>query len=309
MDRVDPGKNSNANSGSWANRPALSRVGQVVLGLWVAVRLALIPAPGFASRVLHTPSVAPGAGWAHPAPPDPDAPGRVVLQPDDPALQRPDLRTLPLWDLHIRILPDGRRLLRLANTIWNSGQGPLELTGEFNAATNRTRVFQHIYTVDGETREILVGEFVWHPTHDHWHFDEFTLYELWTLEPDHSLGKVVASSDKLSYCVIDTDVVDRGLPAFSQRRRYLDCNQRQQGLSVGWGDTYKSYLDGQSLDLNGLPNGFYALTSTVNPNRAILEENYTNNSTRTYLEIMGDRLVVVSLKQIRADECSESRCK
>jgi hypothetical protein len=183
------------------------------------------------------------------------------------------------------------------------------LTGEFNAVTNRTRVVQHIHTADGGWREVLVGDFVWHPTHDHWHFDEFTLYELWTLKADHSLDQVVASSDKLSYCVIDSDVVDRELPGFSPRRSYANCGQRQQGLSVGWGDTYKSFLDGQSLDLTGLPDGFYALTSRVNPNGVIRETDYTNNSTRAYLALLGDQLIVVSLNQIRAAECAPTLCE
>ena len=221
----------------------------------------------------------------------------------------PDLRTLPLSEVYIKLLPDGRRSLRLANTIWNSGQGPLELTGEFNAATNRTRVHQHIHTVEGDTRDILVGEFVWHPTHDHWHFDEFTLYELWTLRLDYHLGQVVATSDKLSYCVVDTNVIDPDLPRVTRRQRYAGCGQRLQGLSVGWGDTDKSTLDGQALDLTGLPDGFYALTSTVNPNGMILEENYGNNSTRVYLEISGDQISLVTLRQIRMAEFYEPRCR
>lgn len=293
-----------------ANWRAPGRVCQVALSLWMAAWLVLAPEPGFAAQVKHTPPAVSGAGWDHPGPPAPDAPGQSELQLDDlAAMHLPDLRTLPLFDLHVRLLPGGQRSLRLANTIWNSGRGPLELTGEFNAANNTTRVQQHVYTTDGKERQILVGEFVWHPTHDHWHFAEFTLYQLWTLEADHSLGRVVASSDKLSYCVVDTDVVDPSRPGFSHRRRYASCNQRYQGLSVGWGDTYKSYLDGQSLDLTGLPDGFYALTSEVNPNGLILEEDYTNNSTRTYLALQGDRLITYSAKQLKAIECAESQCQ
>jgi hypothetical protein len=285
------------------------RACQVVFSIWMAIWLALIPVPGFASQALHPPSAISAAGQDHAGPPPPDAPGPDEPQPEVSAtLYLPDLRTLPVFDLHIRLLPNNRRSLRLANTIWNSGSGPLELSGEFNAATHRTRVVQHIHSAAGDKHEILVGEFVWHSTHDHWHFDEFTLYELWTLESDHSLGQVVASSDKLSYCVIDTDVIDRDIPNFSPRRNYANCGQNRQGLSVGWGDTYKSFLDGQSLDLTGLPDGFYALTSRVNPNGVILEADYSNNSTRAYLALLGDRLIVLSLHQIKAAECGPTRC-
>jgi len=280
----------------------------------LAVWMAFVPVPAHAFQEHHQPpdtsSAGPNVGWYQPGFPPWDVPDPSEPQPDIPAVEYlPDLRTLPPTDLHIQILPEGRRSLRLANTIWNSGQGPLELTGEFNAATQRTRVHQHIYTADGDQHEILVGEFVWHPTHDHWHFDEFTLYELWTLKPDYSLDKVVASSDKLSYCVMDTNIIDRENPRFVPRRGYGGCGQRRQGLSVGWGDTYKATFDGQALDLTGLPDGFYALTSSVNPNAVIIEEKYTNNSARVYLAIWGDRMSVVTLMQIKMAECGEAYCQ
>ena len=272
----------------------------VALRLCLAVWIALIPISVRASndgwdQPLHTPR-----NDLSPTEPYPDASVVMYL---------PDLRTLPLSDLHIQLMAGGRRFLRLENTIWNSGRGPLELTGEFNTLTSRTRVHQHIYTAEDDQHEILVGDFVWHPTHDHWHFDEFTLYELWTLTADNRQGQVVASSDKLSYCVMDTDVVDPDHPHVSLRQGYSGCGQRLQGLSVGWGDTYKSTIDGQALDLTRLPDGFYALISTVNPNAVILEEDYSNNSTRLYLEILRDRLRVVTLKQIRMAECDEPRCR
>ena len=271
----------------------------VALRLCLAVWIALIPVSVRASdggwdRPTHSPS-----NILSPTEPNPDASVVMYL---------PDLRTLPLSDLHIQLLAGDRRFLRLENTIWNSGQGPLELTGEINALTSRTRVRQHIYTAEDDQREILVGDFVWHPTHDHWHFDEFTLYELWTLTPDYRLGQVVASSDKLSYCVMDTDVVDPDHPHVSTRQGYVGCGQRLQGLSIGWGDTYKSTLDGQALELTGLPDGFYALTSTVNPNAVILEEDYGNNSTRIYLEILGDRISPVTPRQIRMTQCDGPPC-
>jgi hypothetical protein len=273
----------------------------------MTVWLTLATATAYASEALHLPLAIPVANRddritriglvlvkrVGPSEPQPGSLAELYL---------PDLRTLPLSDLKIQILDGGRRSLRLANTIWNSGRGPLELTGEFNAALERRRVYQMVDGANGERYEHLVGEFVWHPTHEHWHFDDFTLYELWTLTPDHNLDEVVASSDKLSYCVMDTDVVDRDRPYFALRRGFASCNQRKQGLSVGWGDTYKSFLDGQALDLTGIPNGLYALTSSVNPNGVILEENLNNNSTRVYVEILGERLTVVTLKQIRAFE-------
>lgn len=274
------------------------RARRVVLILWLIAWLALSPIPASASQMVNLSSALPGAS------------SRAEPEPEIPATQYlPDLRTLPMTDLRLQLLPGGWRFIRLANTIWNSGQGPLELLGELNEDTNQTRVHQHIYTSDDNERRILVGEFVWHPTHDHWHMGQFTLYELWTLNPDLSLGRVMASSDKLSYCAMDTDIVDPGHPRFPLRRGYVGCGQYKQGLSIGWGDTYQSFLDGQSLDVTGLPDGYYVLISAVNPDGLILEENYINNAARVYLELRGDRMAVVTPKLIKMAECDVTLCE
>lgn len=283
------------------------RVMLLIAWIWLAAR------PVQAYQDGQAPPGAPGAAgnnWDEYGYPVYDGPEQPAGQPVRPAAAHlPDLRTLPPADVNIQLLSEGRRSLRLANTIWNSGQGPLELTSDLNPETQKTRVHQQIYLANGASRQHLVGEFVWHPTHDHWHFDELTLYELWSLEADYSLGKVVASSDKLSYCLMDTDVIDRANPGFSTRRGYGGCNRREQGLSVGWGDTYKSTLDGQDVDISHVPDGFYALTSTANPNGVIHEQSYDNNSARVYLSIWGERLNVVSLKQIQMAECGIAACE
>lgn len=287
---------------------------QIAFSLCLAAWIALIPAPARFAQALLLLQGFSGSAFAASG----YSPGRLSLNDLCPetllagppaALALPDLRTMPLKDLYIQSLSGGRRLLRLENTVWNSGQGPLELSGEFNPTAQRTRVTQHIYTGEGDPCDVLVGEFVWHSTHAHWHFDELTLYELWTITPDLRLGEVVSSSEKISYCMRDTDVIAAGHPRFSPRRGYWGCDQHHQGLSVGWGDTYKSTFDGQSLDITRLPYGFYALTSTANPNGAILEEREGNNTARVYLEIMGDGLAVVTLKEIRLAQCDLMLCK
>ncbi len=202
-------------------------------------------------------------------------------------LMLPDLRTLPPSDLEIVILPDGSRELRLSNTIWNSGAGALELEGEINPRTRMTRVVQNVHARAGAELAHLVGEFVWHPTHDHWHFAGFSIYELWTLAPSGVLDEIVSSSDKVSYCVIDTDIIDRQNQSFEPRRGYYGCGRALQGLSAGWGDTYKSFLDGQEIHLAGVEDGFYALKSTTNPDASLLEANYSNNAAAALSEHSG----------------------
>lgn len=217
----------------------------------------------------------------------------------------PDLRTLPPSNLEIVSLPDSTRELRLSNTIWNSGLGPLELMGTNDPDTQKTRVEQFIYTGSDLHYTHLVGEFVWHIQHDHWHFKEFTIYELWTLSPTVGLDRLVSTSGKLSYCVVDTDLIDRTIEDFSPYKRYVECGATLQGLSVGWGDTYKSYLDGQSIPLAGVEDGIYALKSTVNPDALLLETDYHNNTALTYLLIRGEKITLIDLNEYIDRHCPD----
>jgi hypothetical protein len=86
---------------------------------------------------------------------------------------------------------DGRseRVLRFSNTAWNAGPGPLHLCGQTLPGATTTRVYQRIYdepspppncAAGGTYVEHLAGEFVFHPAHNHWHFEDFADYELWT---------------------------------------------------------------------------------------------------------------------------------
>lgn len=236
-----------------------------------------------------------------------DCPQPVTDQTaDNRQLLLPDLRTLPPSDLKIVTLGNGTRELRLSNMIWNSGEGALELEGSHDPAVRITRVVQYISSAQSDEKDSRpVGEFIWHAKHDHWHFEEFSVYELWLIEPDGHLGQLVSSSQKLSYCVIDTDVVDREASGFVPHRRYWGCGRTLQGLSVGWGDTYESFLDGQSISLRGIEDGVYALKSTVNPGRILLETNYLNNSAVVYLEIQAKEITVINIGEYFYQRCLE----
>ena len=51
----------------------------------------------------------------------------------------------------------------------------------------------------------------------------------------------------------------------------------EEGISVGFGDVYSAWRDGQYIDVTGLPAGTYYLVHRVNPNRRLMESNYANN--------------------------------
>ena len=243
-----------------------------------------------------------GATHAVSARPPSGITARLIPGTEVGKLLLPDLRTLaPSGFLVER--RSGGRVLRLANTVWNSGQGPLELVGEIPRSTQVTSVRQVVNAPDGLYRDRFVGDFIWHASHGHWHIEEFARYELWSLSSSLELDRVVAGSTKVSYCLIDTRSVSLSLPGAPPRVVYRGCGRVRQGLSVGWGDEYKAHLDGQTIDLGELPDGIYALVSTVNPGGRLAEADYANNATVVYLDLAGTRVEVVPAAVLNKERC------
>ena len=70
---------------------------------------------------------------------------------------------------------------------------------------------------------------------------------------------------------------------------------------MGWIDIYRQYLAGQKIDITSLPNGIYALRSTVNPENNLMETTRENNTAILYIEIEDDRVKVIEPSDILSD--------
>jgi hypothetical protein len=223
----------------------------------------------------------------------------VATSMEDPSSDRllPDLQVLPPTEL--RLFYDansGQSLVRFTNSIWNRGPGKLELVGIPNQAKDKIRVSQRVYSSDPENfDEHEVGEFIFHDQHNHWHLERFASYEVWTIDERGSLGEVVSSGGKVSYCVMDVTLNGKDQPVgiVSPNRSYSHCQGQRQGLSVGWIDTYRYFFPGQFVEVSSLNDGIYALVSTVDPDHLIHEGNIHNNSAAVYFEIRELRLKLV----------------
>jgi len=211
----------------------------------------------------------------------------------------PDLRTLPPSNLRI-VVQGGLRQLNFSNTVWNGGRGPLHLRAVHNNSSNTaatTAVFQGIFSHDANgdwylVSESQVGLFRFDPDHNHWHFDQFARYEIRNAGPGGSIGDtVLVSSEKVTFCVIDTTKVDMTLEHSTSAAGYSICGQNAvQGLSVGWGDTYPWWISGQSLDATGLQNGTYWLVSTADPRNLLAEFDEGNNTGAVKFRIKNGKL-------------------
>jgi len=221
----------------------------------------------------------------------------------------PDLQVNAPTALEIRTTSAGARQLWFATGVVNTHSGPLELipraedcNGNGDTTDDRT-AYQRIYrdadsngfftrATDAGSRDVRAGCMLFHAAHNHWHFDDFARYELRPYNVDGSLGAVVRTSDKVSFCVADEHRRVPELPGSPNVNHYpkLDtgCGQNAvMGLSVGWGDDYDINRDGQWLDVTGLPDGPYCLVSTADPTNQVAETNDANNMARIKVTLSG----------------------
>lgn len=199
----------------------------------------------------------------------------------------PDMEMVEPKQLGIAGSGDSRKL-RFSTTFVNVGQGALEVFGHHDDETKLTYAAQYVYEQGGPGEYRQIGEFVFHPEHDHWHVGNYVWYELWSVVEDQP-GEKLRSTEKLSFCIWDEHTNNLNLPGASQARVYTwPCVSSRQGMSVGWGDTYLARVEGQEIDLAGLVDGEYYFKSGLNPDRKILESNYDNNENLIRIEIRGN---------------------
>jgi hypothetical protein len=197
----------------------------------------------------------------------------------------PNLTPMKASGITIATAADGSKQLRFNTTSWNNGAGPLEIRGgAVDTSTSKQQVLQRIYATDGTYRDVTAGFFEYHPTHNHMHFDNYAVY---TLQPVNAPGASARTGTKTTFCILDTDRVNVKLPGASKKAVYKTCGSSVQGMSVGWGDTYGSYLDGQSIDISGIPDGDYNLNIEVDPKAQIVESNESDNTSSVGIRIVG----------------------
>jgi hypothetical protein len=185
--------------------------------------------------------------------------------------------------------------LGFQSAVDNYGAGPLAIDGHRDSQDQPEMVAdQAIQQSDGGTRTVpAVGRlrYVYSEDHDHWHYLGFDRYEL------RRAGnyKLVAPDEKTGFCLgdrYDTDTAST-LPAEPAQPVYTGyCGRRQtellsvaEGISVGYGDVYFANLEGQFVDVTGVPAGQYYLVHRVNADRKLLESDYSNDAASLLIEL------------------------
>ena len=130
--------------------------------------------------------------------------------------------------------PGYRRLLRFDTVLMNRGGGDL-LVGDRSDPDNPYAEY-----------------FVFHGCHGHYHINNFSIYELVSME-----GNVVVAGSKMGFCFEDSFKYEDG-----GKSHGYECSN--QGITSGWGDWYYKQLVGQWIDITGVPEGDYVVRVSIN---------------------------------------------
>jgi serine protease len=209
----------------------------------------------------------------------------------------PDLDQETPFGLNVTSSGDGTARtywLGFGSAVRNVGNGPLMIGGHRPDTANPAMTAdQRIQRDDGSVEVVpAVGqmEFVTSPDHRHWHYLRFDRYQLRRAGSSRALVR----DHKTGFCLGDRyPVTDLTLSHAVPGKVYrTNCGlndtallQVDEGISVGYGDDYKPFLEGQDLKLSGLPSGRYVLVHRVNADRRLRELSYGNDTASVLLDL------------------------
>jgi hypothetical protein len=188
----------------------------------------------------------------------------------------------------------GSYRLGFQSAVRNVGDGPLVIRGRRDwPALPEMTADQVVVRADGSQGVVArVGalRYVESSDHRHWHYLGFDRYEL------RRAGSATAlvQDQKTGFCLGDRyPVQTRQVPNAAPAPVYVgrcglgdtELTEIEEGISVGYGDNYRAFLEYQDLPLDGLTDGEYVLVHSVNGDRRIQELSYANNASSVLFDL------------------------
>jgi hypothetical protein len=215
---------------------------------------------------------------------------------DAPVALLPDLQQRAPFALSGSNVRTGRGIrfrLGFGSAVDNVGVGPLLVVGRREGSRTATmRASQLVRHSDGSMRTYAgVGRlrYTRSTDHQHWHLLRFDRYELRTRTGS------LARDRKTGFCLGDRYESDITVtlegeppgPVWTEEcgRDEPRLSTVREGISVGYGDNYFPHLEGQYIDITGVPAGRYELVHRANGDRALRESDYQNNAASIIIRI------------------------
>lgn len=184
-----------------------------------------------------------------------------------------------------RVRKGAARCLRFDTIVGNTGAGPFEVAYAIRKGKGVSAI-QRIYRSNGSYRDRFAVRSELHPTHGHFHVQDFYLARLWKAGPrGERLGDgPVARGDKNGFCPEDSEQVGDGP---DDERRHYSCFTPDEpdqrgfqvvGISAGWQDVYSASLPDQFVEITGVPDGSYVLEIELDPHDVFVEADDSNNT-------------------------------
>lgn len=202
----------------------------------------------------------------------------------------PDLRHEAPSGIIVR-RDSGRTVLAFASAVGNVGPGDLVINGRRARGERLMTVTQELTRADGSVMQVpLRARLRYLPGgHNHWHLQHFDRFDL----RDAATGRVLRRSPKVGFCLGSRYQVQPQVPGTrSVPRMNHNCGRllpglmrMRAGIDVGWVDDYAALIEGQSVDITGLPAGRYTLVHEADPGHLLRVGTRTDDVASALIEL------------------------
>lgn len=220
--------------------------------------------------------------------------GLLLLRDDGPAELLPDLAQAPPGRLEIVEDGDSYQLV-FTSAVANVGVGPLLVEGERSGReTPGMTVRQLVRRTDGSARvRAGIGElrYAESGSEGRWQLVDFAAYELRRADD----GAPARPGHVVDVCLGDRSRTDAEVRADEVPRRPVwtdGCGSNQpgllvvrEGISPGYGMNDVPERTGQFIDVTNVPAGRYVLVQQTNPEHALEESDYANNTASVLIQV------------------------
>jgi hypothetical protein len=210
---------------------------------------------------------------------------------------------------HLQIVnKQQKELLRLSNGIANTGDGIWQMVPVVPADKNSPQKANQQF-LDSNGNIVATcptgSKSEYHPAHKHFHISDVASFAV-AVDPDIIKNPPLRGSLKVTSCLIDWIRLEGNSP--DNEREFSSCDSGVQGISPGWVDQYHMALEGQSIDITGIPAGTYYLVSIANPSGLFYEEDKSDNEAWVKFKLLRDSTGNPKIELINHSPCSGGLC-